>query len=92
MSRPVLFLRHRSEVPKQEFDRIISAALLREAEERLARGDRLIDGYWQEKTAVPQARARRSRTVWRDLTEALLLWTGVGALGLAFVGLTLVLV
>lgn len=92
MSRPVLFLRHRSEVPKQEFDRVISAVLLREAEERLARGDRLIDGHWQEKTAVPQARARRRQAVWRNLAEALLLWTVVGTLGLAFVGLTLLLV
>lgn len=92
MSKPVLFLRRRSESPKQEFERIVSTALLREAEERFERGDRLIDGHWLEKAAVPQARARRRQAAWRNLAESLLLWAGVGALGLAFVGLTLLLV
>lgn len=92
MSEPIPFLRHRSDAPRLELDRIISAALMREAEERFARGDRLVDGHWQEKATVPQARLLRRRTMRRNLIEGLMLWSGVGVLGLAFVGLTLLLV
>jgi len=92
MSQPVLFLRHRARDSGTELDDVVTTALLREAQERLARGERLVDGRWQTLASLPHARARQRSAARRKLFEGLLFWAAVGTLGLAFVGLTLLLV
>ena len=92
MADPLLLSRKAPETQSSELERLVNGALLREAEERFTQGDRLIDGHWQSKADAPQVMARRRRANSRDWIEGFVLWTCVGLLGLAFVGLTLLLV
>lgn len=92
MSEPIAFLRRTTEAPSSEFERIVTAAVLRDAEERIARGERLVDGHWQLRSVVRDFRADKARATRRSAYEMLALWSLVGLLGLAFAALAALLV
>lgn len=92
MSDPALFLRRSRSPAPVEAQRIVATVLLREAEVRLAAGDRLVDGRWQPPGALAPLRAERARRLRRAAREAGLFWLLVALIGLSFVGLATLLV
>ena len=67
--------------------RIVSGAVLREAEARLGRGEGLVNGAWVHGNDVARLRRRAARGWFGQRFELLLFWGFVALFGLALVGL-----
>jgi hypothetical protein len=63
---------------------VVKSALLREAAQNVAAGQRLTDGRWMGEGDYQAARRATRRLHWRESVEAVVFWAMGALIGMAF--------